>query len=1164
MSDGGGQGTSGLAIDGVPVDRTAFHRAALDPSQSVVIEAAAGSGKTWLLVARIVGALLAGAAPSSILAITFTRKAAAEVRERLVRALEELAACDDARALALLTARGLSEREAHALVPRARDLLEIDLTASPPMTVDTFHGWFARIVRSAPLATGIPADFAIAENTGALMRDAWRRFLDQVSRDDTLRTHYCELLDRAESATVARQLLDAMQTRRNDWKRFLAGQGAEDDIGVAVTALARELNVDERALGDPDARALLFADPAFAARYGAVVGLFDSGGPASRANVAKGRAALEAGDFGSAHLPFATLTMEVREPDRAVAAAAIARYGTDGKQRLVSEARLLTDALLAADRQQTERDVLAINRAAFHCGAAYIAAYESIKRERALLDFDDLEWHAAELMSDDASASYVQARLDARYQHVLVDEFQDTNPLQWAVLKRWLAVYAEDADLAQARPSVFLVGDPKQSIYRFRRAEPRLFEAARVFLENDYGATVLRTDETRRVAPGLMDALNRAFARAEFPLFHPHRSTSHAKGQAWQLPLVEHRDAPGSKKIPGAAPEADAPVALRDVLATPRAEKPEDLHHAEARAIVDALRAIVGCRPIDDPDGGRRTARWGDVMILVRTRKRIEALEAALGDQGIPYASVRRGGLLETLEASDLCALLQALVAPFSDLALAHALRSPLFGCSDADLIRLASLPRDRHPHWWTRLETIAMQDDAPALSRAWRLLDAWRQAAATLPAHDLLDRIVHEGEWIERTVAATEAAQRDQVRANLNAYLELALEQDGGRFPSLPRFIDELYALAALEDDGPDEGDTDTGSADLGADRERLDTEIAGRRDAVRILTVHGAKGLEAPIVVIADAHPARKRKAFNGVLIAWPPDSEAPLHLSVYGKVAGRGRARDRHFNVEESHASAEDWNVLYVAATRAREVLLVAGCRPRNAEDDDSWYRRLESLPEWPSQSGASNGPVAAPGASPTGVAPIRVPVFRPPMLAVGQRRVFDEGGDASDDRQSRRIGTALHRVLELLGRYAGGRAFDGTQATAIAMRLGLSANLAEVVAERAARILGTPALQRYFVPTHYLAAANELELLGDDGQSMRIDRLVEFAADASGQGEVWILDYKSQHRNDGAPVAQAHVEQLALYRRAVALLYPRHAVRSALIFGDGGWVELRDHD
>lgn len=1181
MSEADALTTSGLTIDDTTVDRSAFNRAALDPSQSVVIEAAAGSGKTWLLVARILRALLAGAArssasssapssaPSSILAITFTRKAAAEMRERLVRALEELAACDDARAVALLTERGLAENEARELLPRARDLLETDLTASPPMTIDTFHGWFARIVRSAPLAAGIPAGFAIAEKTGALMRDAWRRFLNEVSGDERLRAHYLELLARAESASTAKRLLDAMVKRRNDWKRFLARHGAENDIGIAVSALAGELEVDERELDGPDARAALFDDPAFAARYEAVIELFDCGGSADRKNVEKGRAALDAGVFDRVHLAFATLEMSVRNPSNAAKTAAIARYGSDGQQRLTDEAQQLLDALTDASRLQVERDVLAINRAAFHCGAAYIAAYEAIKREQALLDFDDLEWHAAALMSDDASAAYVQARLDARYRHILVDEFQDTNPLQWMVLKRWLTIYTEDADLAEARPSVFIVGDPKQSIYRFRRAEPLLFDAARAFLRNGYGATVLRTDETRRVAPALMAALNRAFDREEFALFHPHRSASHARGEAWRLPLMELPVVEKTAKIDA----GDMPMVLRDVLTTPRAEEPEDRHDAEARAIVDALRAIVGHRTVADPHHGARLARWGDVMILVRRRKRIDAIEHALRAHRIPYASARRGGLLETLEASDLCALLQVLVAPFSDLALAQTLRSPLFGCSDDDLIRLAALsremPADRYPHWWSRLKALAATDEAPALTRAHRLLETWREAAATLPAHDLLDRIVHEGEWITRTVAATVPEMRGQVRANLHAYLELALAQDSGRFPSLQRFIDELSALARIKDDAPDEGDAGIDAADAEADGEEIEAHGAGRGDAVRILTVHGAKGLEAPVVVIADAHPAKKNKSSNEVLIAWPPDSDAPLHLSVFGKVGERGLARAPHFDLEAEHAASEDWNVLYVAATRAREVLLVSGCTPGKSADDDSWYRRLGSLSEWLPQDGAASGDSANDAAfaatgAPRRATSIHVPVFRPPVLSIGARRALDHdsGFDGADDGQAQRIGIALHRVLEQHGRYVADRAYDGAQAATIAMHFGLSPGAAAMVAERVARMLAVPELQRFFVPAHYVSASNELELLAADGQLMRIDRLVEFAADSKGKAEVWILDYKSQHREEGDVVPPAYIDQLTLYRRAVAALYPRHTVRSALIFGDGGLLELRD--
>ena len=1187
MSEADALAGTGLVIDDETVDRVAFNRAALDPSQSVVIEAAAGSGKTWLLVARILRALLAGAAPSSILAITFTRKAAAEMRERLVRVLEELAACDELRAIALLTERGLTEREAHELLPRARDLLETDLTASPPMTVDTFHGWFARIVRSAPLAAGIPAGFAIAEKTGALKRDAWRRFLNEVAGDDALCAHYLELLDRAASATTARTLLDAMLKRRNDWKRFLARHGAQDDTAIAVSALARELRVEESddASDDAlDARSVLFNDRAFVVRYQAVLEIYERGATGDRDRVAKARVAAERlriafadSDFDCAYAPFATKGLDKTRDVRnsAVKAAAVARYGPDGEVRLAAEAQSLIALLIDASMQQVERDVLAINRAAFHCGSAYIAAYEAIKRDEALLDFDDLEWHAAALMSDDASAAYVQTRLDARYKHILVDEFQDTNPLQWMVLKRWLAIYTEDADLASARPSVFIVGDPKQSIYRFRRAEPRLFESARRFLKNDYGASVLRTDETRRVAPVLMDEINRALndtrERGAFALFRPHRSTSNAEGEAWRLPLVARAVEAKSGKVV----EADAPLALRDVLTTPRVEKPEDLHDVEARAIVDALGAIVGRRLIDDPHEGRRLARWGDVMILVRKRSRIEPIENALRARRIRFASVRRGGLLETLEASDLCALLQVLVAPFSDLALAQTLRSPLFGCSDEDLIRLAGLSQDRHPHWWSRLEAIAACDDAPTLARAHRLLSAWREAASTLPAHDLLDRIVHEGEWIARTVAATVPEMREQVRANLYAYLELALAQDSGRFPSLMRFIDELAALARIKDDAPDEGDADVDVADAEADSEEVESHGAGRTDAVRILTVHGAKGLEAPIVVIADAHPTRKREPSNDVLIAWPPDSDAPLHLSLFGKVADRGRARNAHFELEASLAAAEDWNLLYVATTRAREVLLIAGCVPGGAEDDESWYRRLGSLNEWvPQREGASNDEAFAVSESPVCETSIRVRMFRPPVLAIGKRRIEDDphAVRVAEDGEAQRIGVALHRVLELNGRRAernsdqsaADHAFDRTKAAVIATHFELSASAAAMVAERASRMLSAPDLRRFFVPASYTAASNELELLSADGRLMRIDRLVEFAADGSGKAEVWVLDYKSQHQPSLADVLQADVEQLARYRRAVSALYPRHVVRSALIFGDGGWIELHDVD
>ena len=311
--------------------------------------------------------------------------------------------------------------------------------------------------------------------------------------------------------------------------------------------------------------------------------------------------------------------------------------------------------------------------------------------------------------------------------------------------------------------------------------------------------------------------------------------------------------------------------------------------------------------------------------MLVRRRTHLEAYERALRDAGLPFVSDRRGGLLTTLEAEDLIALLDFLTSPYADLRLAHALRSPVFGCSDDDLMRLASAPESS---WWERLQGLEA-DASPALLRARQLLQWWLDLAGVLPVHDLLDRIYHEGDVRRRYATVAPAALHAQIQANLDAFIELALAIDAGRYPSLPRFVDELANLKRHgSDEAPDEG-------------------LAAAGDALRVMTIHGAKGLEAEIVALADAH-SRIAQDGESVLVVWPPEAPAPSHFSLVarGEATAPDPARAAWFAEDDTQRAQEDWNLLYVAATRARQVLIVSGTAPARVTLDDTWYARLKA--------------------------------------------------------------------------------------------------------------------------------------------------------------------------------------------------------------------------
>jgi len=432
------------------------------------------------------------------------------------------------------------------------------------------------------------------------------------------------------------------------------------------------------------------------------------------------------------------------------------------------------------------------------------------------------------LLGQSESAEYMQYKLDSRYKHVLLDEFQDTNPLQWQILQSWFAAAAA----VESRPTVFVVGDPKQSIYRFRRADARLFGVVREFLQQNFGAHFITQNETRRNAPAVLQAVNSVFASKPdgFVDFEPHVAHHQTlPGHVEVLPLLPLPSGEGR----GGGANDELP--LRNPLTTPRAEQQSGAREIEAEQFAAHIADIVAGWSVQQENGAPRRAEYRDIMVLVRKRTHLRVYEHALRARHIPFLTSRRGGLLDTLEAEDIQALLTFLITPFADLELAQALRAPIFSCSDEDLMQLAGfrnqdagfgnqdagfgmqdlgaereagfieslIPHPVSSSWWSRLKRIAQSDAAsPQLQRAHRLLQGWLALADKLPVHDLLDRIYFEGDLAHRYAAALPVELQETVRANLRAFMEIALNVDAGRYPSLPRFLAELRELRAAENE--------------------------------------------------------------------------------------------------------------------------------------------------------------------------------------------------------------------------------------------------------------------------------------------------------------------------------------------------------------------------
>jgi ATP-dependent helicase/nuclease subunit A len=778
------------------------------------------------------------------------------------------------------------------------------------------------------------------------------------------------------------------------------------------------------------------------------------------------------------------------------------------------------ERLAAARLALTEQDVWRLHEAALPCGVKLVETYQRLKRNRDAMDFTDIEWRAWRLMSRSDHAEYMQYKLDSRYRHILVDEFQDTNPLQWQTLLAWL-----DASAAVDRaPTVFLVGDPKQSIYRFRGAEARFFELGTRYLTDILGGGAVALNESRRSAQPIIDAVNRVFG--DEPGFAPHDTHHRAlPGRVEVLPLAR---APHVEPDLAPVPIASGAV-LRDPLTTPRPVEPEKAREIEAAQLVAGIRRIEGRWTVRDETTHRdRPARYADILVLVRGRTHLQLYEQHLREARIPYLTTRQGGLLQTLEAADVTSLLRFLVTPFADLDLAAALRSPIFSCADEDLIALAGAEGTT---WWRRLVRLAADDAAsPALLRAHRLLRGWLERVDRLPVHDLLDCVYFEGDVLRRYGDSVPEAMRDLVLANLRAFIGLALAIDAGRYPSLPRFLDELSLLRrGDEEEAPDEG------------------AVGGTGDAIRILTVHGAKGLEAPIVWLLDANHARRADEAHRVLVDWPPEAARPQHLSLLTTKDARGGARDGMLANEAALAKREEANVLYVAMTRAKQALVVSGAE--NSKAVESWYRRIGDALGFGDEGGVLGDDLATGAVTDALQAAPAVPEhadggpgFPDPALLARLVRPLPTGtrSPAFATAATRR-GERMHLLLQHL-----------LPPDPITDRPWLQELLCVEEAEfeslwsDAHAILAAPHLQRFFDPTQYLSARNEVAFVGAGGELRRIDRLVEFA------DEIWVLDYKT---GDAPDALGRHRVQLDVYRQAMATLAAGKTVRAALILAGG---------
>lgn len=1119
--------TAAYECNGQSVSADAFYAIACDPRRSVAVEACAGAGKTWMLVSRIVRALLDGAAlqeqadgslreavrAHEILAITFTRKAAGEMRERLDDWLREFTHADDETLRRELVMRGVSSQnspQSNADVRKQLSNLYRSMLANGrSVQIRTFHSWFAALLRNAPVAVlhllKMPVNYELLEDDGPARALVWRRFYAAVMADAALKADF-ETLVRSHGRFQTDKALKTALDKRTEF--LLADEKGVVDASVQpFAALFPEfaaLDCPEQALASPAARQTWLA---------------------------------RARQLG---------TEKNKTPQKA-AAAVVDAFETDNlalrcdmlrKAFFVADEDRLTNNLTKfAAAQEAEPELQALCKARQQHAAwlhqqrmarlsrVLIAAYIQLKRDRGWVDMNDVERAALVMLADPVLAGWVQERLDASIKHLMIDEFQDTNPLQWQALSSWLSGYGG----AGAAPSVFLVGDPKQSIYRFRRAEPQVFRAAQAFVVEGLGGDLLSCDHTRRNAQDVIATVNAVMGNARtvdgYDGFRDHTTDSPRQGETARLPAIA--------RLAGAQADGDASQAdvWRDSLTTPRELPEETLRTLEARQAAGwiAGQIATGLKP-------------KEVMVLSRKRAGLLPLQQELRALNIPAQIGEKTDLIDCCEVLDMVALLDVLVSPQHDLSLARALRSPLFGLGDASLVQIALLKRELHLPWFELLQKTELL--APELQALAPVLMRWKGWLDSLPPHDALQAIYDDGDVLARFAAAAPATQRSTVLANLRALPGVALGHGGGRYAT-------PYGLVrALKAGG-------------------LRAPVAVNSDAVRLLTIHGAKGLEAEAVLLLDTDTVERNADSMGVLIDWPGEAAAPQKFVFLVSESLPPECAREALAAEQTARKREELNALYVAMTRARHTLVISSIVPHRATTDSWWLRLQDFAPPLERVEVDVCLDVTMAMATPSGAlfiqqttevvvsafdvasaAPPEADVFMLPELPPAPDvKAPDVALDAEppEDPAIARIGKAMHRLLEW------GGPSSPAHVGAVAREFRLNPAQAQDASALAQRILHGEGAWAWSDAVAW--QGNEVDVVYK-GQALRMDRLVR-RQDAGYEGQWWVLDYKTAPAPELQP---ALIAQMRTYRAAVQLIYPDATVKAAFLTGLGTMVEL----
>jgi ATP-dependent helicase/nuclease subunit A len=1090
----------------------AGQRAAADPHASVFVTANAGSGKTKVLIDRVARLLLAGGSPSAFLCITYTKAAAAEMQRRLFDRLGAWCVKENEalrKELRELVGADLDDSQ----LARARALFARALETPGGLRIQTIHAFCERLLRRFPLEAGAPPGFTIAEEPliAALTAQA---LLKTAQTQGAALAHFAKSLH--EEALMS--LMDEITRRRGELYGYLHTAGG---LGAARTKIrARHGAKQDRVAFVRDfARATPWPDLRSAVETLRASGANDQD---CAARIAEADASGDLDDY------FGIFFNKQGEPRANVITRGLAQKNAF-LDKLFNEERARAIAgkqqLLGIDRAEDATALLTL-------ADALLTTYTKAKKEIGALDFDDLIERAQALLNGTDAAPWVLYKLDYGIQHILIDEGQDTSPAQWALIEPLQKEFFAGLSAREQIRTMFAVGDPKQSIYSFQGADPdRFLNEAQALskraaaAERDFVAPQLSM--SFRSAQQILDAVDATFAMlplsagvagTDIPKHIARREAETGLVEWWPLARAPER----TQANPWSAPFDHQSGATASTV----------LCNAVAAKIGEWIKSGEAVWDKDGP----RPMHAGDVLILVRKRGAIfEDMLRTLKSAGLDVAGADRMVLRNELAVEDLLALIRVALDPRDDLSLAAALKGPFIGLGEDDLIALAA-GRQKDERLIERLRTAT----TPAHAAAAAYVEAVIAARHSTP-YEFLARILEttdandDSGW-KRMFARLGEAARDPVEELLTRAQSIG---DRGA-PSLHHF------LSSIESDDAD-----------------IKREMEDSGKSVRVMTTHGAKGLEAHVVILADTAGAPDTREQSGIIVSggevfWSPKKDADDEATAIARAA------------VAAAAEREQARLLYVAMTRARDRLIVCGAALGNIKEGRaaaSWHahvedglRRMDAAEcETPFGAGLRWGAptnVKADARGDARDAPLPAWLFEPapqegpaPRTLAPSRLKPDEApifSARASGRSRFKRGRLIHGLLERLPDMAPS-AREKAARDWLKGR-GIEGKDAKKLAEEALSVIAHPDFAGVFAP----GSRAEVPIVGVTATGQRIAGAIDRLAVTD--SEILALDFKTDRPAPLDPdnIPGAYVAQMAAYAAVLRTTFPNRRIRCAILW------------